>query len=82
MPDAFNTRRTIYFRTALILTSNYVYAHTIDNISMLIYSEMGQSLSEPKTEKETHSFENDSFVVGCSSMQGWRARILQNMILL
>lgn len=38
--------------------------------------EMGQSLSEPKTDKDTHSLENEHFVIGCSCMQGWRPRIL------
>ncbi|CAI8020910.1 Probable protein phosphatase 2C T23F11.1 [Geodia barretti] len=33
---------------------------------------MGQSLSEPKTEKKTEKFENVQFSVGSSSMQGWR----------
>ena len=34
--------------------------------------DMGQSLSEPKTEKKTEKFENVQFSVGSSSMQGWR----------
>ena len=33
---------------------------------------MGQSLSEPKTDKKTEKFENALFSVGSSSMQGWR----------
>ena len=33
---------------------------------------MGQSLSEPKTEKETVSYENGDYVVAESGMQGWR----------
>jgi protein phosphatase 2C family protein 2/3 len=33
---------------------------------------MGQTLSEPVTEKETHFDENDFFAFGTSSMQGWR----------
>ena len=33
---------------------------------------MGQSLSEPKTEKKTDRFENSLFSVGSSCMQGWR----------
>lgn len=33
---------------------------------------MGQSLSEPKTEKKTDRFENRLFSVGSSCMQGWR----------
>ena len=37
---------------------------------------MGQTLTEPSTEKETSSFENDLFLVGVSSMQGWRTGIL------
>lgn len=37
---------------------------------------MGQTLTEPSTEKETSIFENDLFLVGVSSMQGWRTGIL------
>ncbi len=37
---------------------------------------MGQNLSEPKTEKETSQYESERFVVGTSSMQGWRVGIL------
>ena len=33
---------------------------------------MGQSLSEPKTDKKTESVENAQFCVGASCMQGWR----------
>lgn len=33
---------------------------------------MGQSLSEPKTEKQSSAHENEFFSVGVSSMQGWR----------
>lgn len=37
---------------------------------------MGQTLSEPNTEKVTSSFDNHLFLVGVSSMQGWRTGIL------
>lgn len=33
---------------------------------------MGQTLSEPKTEKITRRCENKLFKVGSSCMQGWR----------
>ncbi len=33
---------------------------------------MGQSLSEPKTEKETVEFGNGDYAVAVSGMQGWR----------
>lgn len=33
---------------------------------------MGQSLSEPKTEKKTEKYDNSLFSVGSSCMQGWR----------
>eukprot|EP00731_Ephydatia_muelleri_P038107 Em0655g6a len=33
---------------------------------------MGQSLSEPRTEKRTSTCENDMFLAATSSMQGWR----------
>ena len=33
---------------------------------------MGQSLSEPRTDKQTSTYENDLFLVATSSMQGWR----------
>lgn len=33
---------------------------------------MGQTLSEPVTEKETAHCENEMFKVGSSCMQGWR----------
>ena len=33
---------------------------------------MGQSLSEPKTEKKTEKSDNGHFSVGASCMQGWR----------
>ena len=33
---------------------------------------MGQSLSEPKTEKETFEFGNGDYAVAVSGMQGWR----------
>lgn len=36
---------------------------------------MGQSLSEPKTEKESSSATNERFVVASSSMQGWRVEM-------
>ncbi|KAI1290760.1 putative protein phosphatase 2C T23F11.1 [Halotydeus destructor] len=36
---------------------------------------MGQTLSEPVTAKETTSCANDRFVVGASSMQGWRVNM-------
>jgi protein phosphatase 2C family protein 2/3 len=34
---------------------------------------MGQTLSEPVTEKHSESGENDRLIYGASSMQGWRA---------
>lgn len=37
---------------------------------------MGQSLSEPKTEKETVNFDNGDYLVAVSGMQGWRPGIL------
>jgi len=37
---------------------------------------MGQNLSEPVTEKDTSLEENSQYMVGCSSMQGWRNGIL------
>ena len=37
--------------------------------------EMGQSLSEPRTEKRTSTCENDMFLAATSSMQGWRIGI-------
>jgi len=36
---------------------------------------MGQNLSEPKTDKDTKECSNKDFIVGYSSMQGWRPRI-------
>ena len=33
---------------------------------------MGQSLSEPKTLKETTEFGNGDYAVAVSGMQGWR----------
>ncbi len=33
---------------------------------------MGQTLSEPVTQKETTKCENEFLKVGASSMQGWR----------
>ncbi|CAF1067055.1 unnamed protein product, partial [Brachionus calyciflorus] len=33
---------------------------------------MGQTLSEPITDKDTSKCENELFKVGTSSMQGWR----------
>ena len=33
---------------------------------------MGQTLSEPITQKETSRCENEYFKVGSSCMQGWR----------
>jgi protein phosphatase PTC2/3 len=33
---------------------------------------MGQTLSEPITQKETTSCENEIYKVGASCMQGWR----------
>ena len=39
---------------------------------------MGQTLTEPSTEKETSIFKNDLFLVGVSSMQGWRIGILSS----
>ena len=33
---------------------------------------MGQTLSEPITQKETTKCENEFLKVGSSSMQGWR----------
>ena len=41
---------------------------------------MGQTLSEPITQKETSKCENDFLKVGASSMQGWR--ISREMILM
>lgn len=36
---------------------------------------MGQSLSEPRTEKDTKFIENDQFLAATSSMQGWRTEM-------
>lgn len=33
---------------------------------------MGQSLSEPKTEKETVDYDSGDYMVAVSGMQGWR----------
>ncbi len=44
--------------------------------SVLSFAEMGQTLSEPVTQKETSACANSALKVGSSSMQGWRISIL------
>jgi hypothetical protein len=44
---------------------------------------MGQTLSEPITSKDTKLLSSKEYLVGASSMQGWRISILfQNIILM
>ena len=40
---------------------------------------MGQTLSEPITSKDTKLLSNKDYLVGASSMQGWRISILLNI---
>lgn len=41
---------------------------------------MGQTLSEPITSKDTKLLSSKEYLVGASSMQGWRISILRNMV--
>ena len=42
---------------------------------------MGGAFTEPVTSKETLKVENDRFICGSSSMQGWRPSILHKHVL-
>ena len=58
------------------LINNYFYTESRFLVTCLPpsvgRSVMGQNLSEPKTDKKTDSYENKTFAVGSSCMQGWR----------